>query len=250
MRGKLFVMGGWDPRSDGVSADVYMLDLGGGLWQWEKRRSMHTAKAFFFCKSVAGKIYVVGGCSLHDGPLKEPRPEVYDVENDQWELLPSISLSRLFHGLAVAGEQVLAYGLCGADGGEHTRFWRVFDPQTTQWTDWDCDLASCSNFLAGDYDLRDGVINKFDAGSKKWIPLAGKVESPTPKIGDSTCAHSFFVVSECTKPHAYATICEGDNRFLTLWRGDLDYPCMKVSWQQIELPGSLYLCSEMCYLKN
>lgn len=257
--GKLFVMGGWDPRSDAVSADVYMLDLGGGLWNWEKRQSMHTAKAFFHCKSVAGKIYVVGGSSSQNGLEEEPFPEIYDVESDRWDLLPRINLSRSFHynGLAVANKQVLAYGFCAAERGELVRFWRVYDPLTSKWADWDCDLASCSRVVAGDHDLRDGVINRFDIRSKKWLPFAGKVcgkawrwEAGKKVLCDSTCAHGFFVVTECSKPHVYATICEGENRCLSIWRGDLDYPYMTVSWQKIELPGNISMCSEMCYLRD
>lgn len=261
VHGKLFVMGGWDPRTDAVRPDVYMLDLAGGLWQWEKRSPMHTAKAFFFCKAAAGKIYVVGGSSSQNAGLdEEPLPEVYDVDTDTWELLPKISLSRSFHfnGLAlIAGSHILAYGFCTAERGELVSFWRVYDPVSADWSDYDCDLDSCSRVLAGDHDLRDGIINKFDRSSRKWVPMAGKVsgkswrwEGGQKVLSDSTCAHSLLVVSEASKPHVYATICEGDKRCLTIWRGDLDYYCMSVFWRQIELPGNLSMCSEMCYLRS
>lgn len=258
--GKLVVMGGWDPRTNAVSDEVYLLDLGSGFWQWEKRCSMHTAKAFFFSKSVAGKVYVVAGTSSAAGRDEEPFPEVYDVQTDTWDLLPRINISRSFHfnGLSAAGNHVLAYGFrhfSSGEGGELTRFWRVYDSVTRNWSDWDCDLSNCSRVLDGDHDLRDGIVHKFDAMRNKWRALAGKLSVQTCRweggkkvLSDSTCAHSFLVVTECSKPHVYATIWDGEDRCLRIWRGDLNYSYYNVSWQQIELPGSLSMCSEMCYL--
>eukprot|EP00249_Psilotum_nudum_P016768 c25980_g1_i1 orf=143-1315(-) len=256
---KLFVMGGWDPKTDGVSALVYMLDLGSGCWQWEKRCSMHTPKAFFYSKSMAGKIYVVGGSSSQSRTEEEPAPEVYDYKKDRWELLPKVSVSRLFHynGLAAVDCKVLAFGFCTSERGDMVNFWRIYDPIAKEWNDWDCDLARCSSLLAGDHDLRDGVVNKLDAASRTWTPFDGKVCTKTWRweggkkvISDSTCAHGFFVVTECSRPHVYATICEGDNRCLTIWRGDIDYKFRRVTWRKLQLPGSLSMCSEMSYLED
>lgn len=257
---KVFVMGGWDPRTDAVSAEVYMLDLGSGLWQWEKRTRMHTAKSLFFTKAVAGKIYVVGGASSQNHTDEEPLPEVYDVYNDRWDDLPRVTLSRSFNynGLAVVGCQILAFGFRSLDKGELVNFWRLYDPVSKTWGDWDCDHADCGNLLAGDHDLRDGIIYKLDSGSKKWISFDGRVCTKTWRweggkriVSDSSCAHNFFVVNDSSKPHAYATICEGENKTsLTIWRGDIDSRNRRLSWQRIEVPGDLSMCSEMCYLQD
>eukprot|EP00249_Psilotum_nudum_P005290 c18740_g1_i1 orf=340-1515(-) len=257
--GRLFVMGGWDPKTDNFSSEVYMLDLGSGLWEWEKRCSMHTAKAFFYCKSIAEKIYVVGGSSTQSRKDEEPLPEVYDSNRNQWDLLPKVTVSRSFHytGLAASSYEVLAYGFCTSERGELVNFWRVYDPHAKQWRDWNFDSSRCSNLLAGDHDLRDGIVNRLDTAKKSWTPFEGKVCTKTWRweghkkvMSDSTCAHSFFVVTESSRPHVYATICEGDNRCLTIWRGDMDYNSKRVAWAQLELPGSLSMCSEMCYVHS
>lgn len=267
---KLFVMGGWDPKTDAVSAEVFELDLGSGLWQWRRRKRMHTAKSLFFCKAVAGKIYVVGGASSYNQREEEPLPEVYDVAKDEWEVLPRVTLSRSFNynGLAVAGMQVVAFGFRSLEvskPGELVNFWRRYDPESKKWEDWDCadHARPCSNLLAGEHDLRDGFVNALDEQSKEWRQLKGRVCSKAWRweggrriAAYSCCAHNFMAVMGTKRPHVYATICEGEgegeseSRSLNIWRGDLDYSGGHVYWRQIHLPGSLSMCSEMCYLQD
>eukprot|EP00250_Pteridium_aquilinum_P030239 c40912_g1_i1 orf=3-1181(-) len=249
---KLFVMGGWDPKTNAVSAEVFELDLGSGLWQWRKRKSMHTSKSLFFCKAVAGKIYVVGGASSHNHREEEPLPEVYDAGRDEWEVLPRVTLSRSFkyNGLAVTGHQVVAFGFRSLDlskPGDLVNFWRLYDPVAKQWEDWDCvdHGCPCSNLLTGEHDLRDGFVNALDRCSKRWRRLDGRICSKAWRweggcriAVDSCCAHNFLAVICKQRPHVYATICEGEgegeseSRSLSIWRGDLDYSGSRVLWCQ------------------
>eukprot|EP00250_Pteridium_aquilinum_P000133 c10150_g1_i1 orf=628-1707(+) len=159
VNGKIFVMGGWDPRTDTVSPDVYMLDITAGLWEWEAKSPMNFPRAFFHCTSSADKVYVVGGTSVSH--VEDPDPEVYNVDTNTWELLPRVNKSRSFHfnGLALikGGNLVLTYGFCTTDRGELVGFRSAYDPAVGVWSDYECDEDNND-------DVKEGITSKFDNG--------------------------------------------------------------------------------------
>lgn len=169
VNGKIFVMGGWDPRTDAVHRDVYMLNIAAGLWEWEAMPPMHFSRAFFHCTSMANKIYIVGGTS---SPYN-PNPEVFNVDTHTWALLPRVGMSRGFHfnglSLVKGGNLLLCHGFCTTERGELISFRRAYDPVVGMWSDYECVE-----------DVKDDSVSKFDDGryiASKWDDEDGARES-------------------------------------------------------------------------
>ncbi|MCO5558834.1 hypothetical protein L7F22_012422 [Adiantum nelumboides] len=139
--GKIFVMGGWDPRTGAICADMYMLDIAAGLWRWEIVAPMHFRRACFHCISDAGRIYIVGGGSGSQNHDPDPDPEVYNVDNKTWELLPRVITSRYLHynGLSFIKQAnlLVAHGFCITERGELVRFRRAYSPEMCTWCDYE-----------------------------------------------------------------------------------------------------------------
>ncbi|XP_044498588.1 F-box/kelch-repeat protein SKIP20-like [Mangifera indica] len=91
-RGKLLLLGGWDPATLEPVPNVYVLDMVKGP-SWRRAAPMLVARSFFACAVVGGsKVYVAGGHDNQKNALKSA--EVYDVEADEWRMLPEMEEER------------------------------------------------------------------------------------------------------------------------------------------------------------
>lgn len=105
--GKLLLLGGWDPNTLEPVPHVYILDfIGGEACKWRRGASMSVPRSFFAC-AVAGpsnsNVCVAGGHDSQKNALRSA--EVYDVETDQWKMLPDMMEERdECQGLAWDGE--------------------------------------------------------------------------------------------------------------------------------------------------
>lgn len=167
VNGKIFVMGGWDPRTGAACARMYMLDIGAGLWRWETMPPMNFPRAFFHCISSAGRIFAVGGRGASCLPdlYPDPDPEAYNVDTQTWELLPTVVLSRSLHYNGVffveGANLLVTHGFCITERGEPVRFRRAYDPVTHAWRDHECEEGDDDVSL-----LEDSIRSKWVDGRR------------------------------------------------------------------------------------
>ncbi|KAJ6859675.1 F-box/kelch-repeat protein SKIP20 [Populus alba x Populus x berolinensis] len=94
--GKLLLLGGWDPTTLEPVPHVYILDLietTGAACKWRRGASMSVPRSFFACGVVGpSTVCVAGGHDSQKNALRSA--EVYDVETDQWEMLPDMIEER------------------------------------------------------------------------------------------------------------------------------------------------------------
>lgn len=89
---KLLLLGGWDPTTLEPVADVYVLDMAKSS-RWRRAAPMSVARSFFACAVVGStRVYVAGGHDNQKNALKSA--EVYDVEADEWKILPEMEEER------------------------------------------------------------------------------------------------------------------------------------------------------------
>ncbi|GKU92280.1 hypothetical protein SLEP1_g6030 [Rubroshorea leprosula] len=133
--GKLMLLGGWDPVTLEPVADVYILDLVSGGGRWRRAAPMSVPRSFFACAVVSGtKVYVAGGHDDQKNALRSA--EVYDVEEDRWEMLPDMAEERdECQGLSWDGDSrfwvVSGYGT--ERQGEFGSDAECYDPETGSW---------------------------------------------------------------------------------------------------------------------
>lgn len=133
--GKLLLLGGWDPDTLEPVSDVYILDLIGGA-RWRRAASMSVARSFFACGLVGqSMVYVAGGHDNQKNALQSA--EVYDVNADEWRLLPPMAEERdECQGLSWEGDSrfwVLS-GYSTEDQGRFRSDAECYDPKTESWS--------------------------------------------------------------------------------------------------------------------
>ncbi len=101
---------------------------------WTQGAPMPTARSEIAAAVLDGRIYVAGGLDTEGNPLAAF--EVYDPEDDKWEVAPSMPVA--LHHLGVAAQEGRVYVSGGYRG---TRFrpnvrgaW-VYDPETERWSE-------------------------------------------------------------------------------------------------------------------
>ncbi|KAG0488778.1 hypothetical protein HPP92_007589 [Vanilla planifolia] len=127
---KLVLIGGWNPTTLDPVADVRILDLTTG--EWRKGAPMSTARSFFACARVGGRIYVAGG---HDGMKNALRTaEMYDLAADVWEEIPAMADERdECRGVAVGGKFWAVSGYRTETQGRFDTAGECYDPASGQW---------------------------------------------------------------------------------------------------------------------
>ncbi|KFK35204.1 hypothetical protein AALP_AA5G254000 [Arabis alpina] len=132
--GKVLLLGGWDPETLQPVKDVFVLDFFAGVWK--RGKPMSAARSFFACASVGStKVYVAGG---HDDQKNALRTaEVYDVERDEWLMLPPMEEGRdECHGFSTGKD----FGFCVLSGygtetqGQFRSDAEVYDPVMNSWS--------------------------------------------------------------------------------------------------------------------
>ncbi|KAJ0977031.1 hypothetical protein J5N97_012505 [Dioscorea zingiberensis] len=129
-RGRVVVIGGWDPETLEPVAEVRVVDpVTGG---WRPGKAMGAARSFFGCGVAGGRVYVAGG---HDGQKNALRTtEAYDVEGDEWVALPDMGEERdECQGVGV-GDRFWAVSGYGTEGqGRFDPAAECYDPETERW---------------------------------------------------------------------------------------------------------------------
>ncbi|KAJ0035132.1 hypothetical protein Pint_26495 [Pistacia integerrima] len=133
--GKLLLLGGWDPTTLEPVPDVYVLDMVKGP-SWRRAAPMLVARSFFACAVVGGsKVFVAGGHDNQKNALKSA--EVYDVEADEWRMLPEMEEERdECQGMCLDGDDrfwvVSGYGT--ESQGRFRDDAECYDPATGIWS--------------------------------------------------------------------------------------------------------------------
>ncbi|RID61236.1 hypothetical protein BRARA_E00403 [Brassica rapa] len=199
--GKILLIGGWDPETLQPVKDVYVLELAGegSGRRWRKGASMNEARSFFACATVGStKVYVAGGHDDQKNALRSA--EVYDVEKDEWLMLPPMTEGRdECQGLAMGLQKAhlnfdkdgpLSAHLCdGYTVGKELRFCvlsgygtesqgrfrsdgEVYDPVTNSWSRienvWPFPDASPRGRVAGDIRGPSSKLWCFTDSKREW----------------------------------------------------------------------------------
>ncbi|XP_039126199.1 F-box/kelch-repeat protein At2g44130-like [Dioscorea cayenensis subsp. rotundata] len=131
VKGRVVVIGGWDPETLKPVGEVRVVDpVTGG---WRPGKAMREARSFFGCGVAGGRVYVAGGHDSQKNALKTA--EAYDVEDDEWVELPEMGEERdECQGLGVGGRfwAVSGYGTEGQ--GRFDPAAECYDPATGRWT--------------------------------------------------------------------------------------------------------------------
>ncbi|KAB5548526.1 hypothetical protein DKX38_011932 [Salix brachista] len=94
--GKLLLLGGWDPTTLEPVPHVFILDFigtTGAACNWRRGASMSVPRSFFACAVIGSStVCVAGGHDSQKNALRSA--EVYDVETDQWKMLPDMIEER------------------------------------------------------------------------------------------------------------------------------------------------------------
>ncbi|CAM6039584.1 unnamed protein product [Sphagnum compactum] len=286
-KGKLILMGGVpDSVREHESSEVYALDLGGGLWWWEKCASMHSTRAFSKSVFLAGQVYVLGGTCPG---------EVYDMEEDKWQRLPQMVDSQFFcNGVLGLETQILAYGYDIVDPGQITttasdivNSARILDTVSGCWSSVEFGHAKCcaavmdGNFI---FEMVRGFLIQHDTAANLYFVYDGKLEVQ-PKVNSEvdtkgtqsaaqmlSCQVHDLVVAEqvvdCDRPgllvYTLASLGQNDDMdshaCRSLWRAALNHPptiattLEPVVWEEILCPFLLTApsdsLSQMAYFSS
>lgn len=89
-RGKLVVIGGWDPESFNPVRDVFVYDF--TTRSWRQGKNMPDNRSFFAAGEVDGRVIIAGGHDENKNALSSAW--AYDVSNDKWTELTRMSQER------------------------------------------------------------------------------------------------------------------------------------------------------------
>ncbi|CAA7050559.1 unnamed protein product [Microthlaspi erraticum] len=136
--GKILLIGGWDPETLQPVKDVYVLEFAGegSGRRWRRGAPMNESRSFFACASIGStKVYVAGGHDDQKNALRSA--EVYDVEKDEWSMIPPMTEGRdECQGFAVGTD----LGFCVLSGygtesqGRFQSDAEIYDPATNSWS--------------------------------------------------------------------------------------------------------------------
>uniref|UniRef100_A0A0C9RXD3 TSA: Wollemia nobilis Ref_Wollemi_Transcript_6185_1785 transcribed RNA sequence n=1 Tax=Wollemia nobilis TaxID=56998 RepID=A0A0C9RXD3_9CONI len=129
---KLVLIGGWHPSKWEAMRSVFVYDFSFGSWR--QGADMPTLRSFFACSvSPDGRVCVAGG---HDDCKNALRAsEAYNVEEDQWEILPPMSQERdECQGVYLDAKFYVISGYTTESQGRFERSAEVFDPSTGSWS--------------------------------------------------------------------------------------------------------------------
>lgn len=135
---KLLLIGGWDPITLEPVPDVYVLDMVNNSSRWRRAKPMSVARSFFACAVVGAlTVCVAGG---HDGQKNALKSaEVYDVEADEWRMLPEMDEERdECQGVCLEGDRFFVVSGYGTESqGRFKPDAECYDPTTGSWSKFD-----------------------------------------------------------------------------------------------------------------
>ncbi|PON42948.1 F-box domain containing protein [Trema orientale] len=128
--GKLVVMGGWDPKTYGAVADVFVFDFAKN--RWSEAKPMPTKRSFFAVGSYSGRVYVAGGHDESKNALSSAW--AYDLARDEWTELARMSQGRdECEGVVINGEFWVVSGYGTESQGAFESSAEVYDIGSGQW---------------------------------------------------------------------------------------------------------------------
>ncbi|XP_020574359.1 F-box/kelch-repeat protein SKIP20 [Phalaenopsis equestris] len=186
VEGKLVLVGGWDPVTLDPVPDVRIVDLVTG--EWRIGRPMATARSFFACAALGGRVYVAGG---HDGLKNALRTaEVYDVEADEWAAIPAMVEERdESQGVVIEGRFWAVSGYGTERQGRFTDSAEWFDPEKGVWRSeegvWSEEGGSAACFAGGE---RLWCVGRRGAKEYRGGSVWKEAVQPPEGMKGSTCA--------------------------------------------------------------
>jgi len=123
--GDLLAIGGQTP--EGVTAAVERYDPEGDIWT--PLNDKPTSVAYVGAASIAGKVYVPGGCDAGSRPTDVV--EVYDPGEDAWREVAPLPAPRCAYALAAYDGGLYLFG--GWDGERYVSTAYAYAPETDTW---------------------------------------------------------------------------------------------------------------------
>ncbi|XP_050369538.1 F-box/kelch-repeat protein At2g44130-like [Argentina anserina] len=129
-RGKLVVMGGWDPATYQPVTDVSVYDF--TTCRWRKGKAMPSKRSFFAIGSRGSRVYIAGGHDESKNALKSAW--VYDLRRDEWAELAGMERERdECQGVVVGDEFWVVSGYGTASQGAFEGGAEVLDLGSGRW---------------------------------------------------------------------------------------------------------------------
>uniref|UniRef100_A0A7N0TRU4 F-box domain-containing protein n=1 Tax=Kalanchoe fedtschenkoi TaxID=63787 RepID=A0A7N0TRU4_KALFE len=171
---ELVVMGGWDPKTFGVSRCVFVYSFVTATWR-RGADMPEPARSFFGCAAdgVRRTVYVAGG---HDGGKNALRSVLaYDVAKDEWMEVGDMASERdECHAVVHRGKLHVIGGYCSDMQGRFEKSAEIFDLEGMQWEseigeflDGATCHKACTAYGSDLYTCRKGHVAVRD-GERKW----------------------------------------------------------------------------------
>uniref|UniRef100_A0A7N1A3N8 F-box/kelch-repeat protein SKIP4 n=1 Tax=Kalanchoe fedtschenkoi TaxID=63787 RepID=A0A7N1A3N8_KALFE len=176
MGSKIYLLGGCSWTEDS-SGQVYCFDT--ATSSLCKVASLTTARCYFACEALNGKMYAIGGMS---SPSTDARSsEAYDPETNSWASFPNPAMFCYIHDSTVMDGKIYIRGRTSVVSPIREA---VYEPSSNTWEHVDSDMASG---LKGPSVVVDGTIYVLDQTfgtklvmwhkeSRLWIPI-GRLSS-------------------------------------------------------------------------
>jgi N-acetylneuraminic acid mutarotase len=123
--GKLYVVGGVEPRGVTTRLDVYDI----ARRRWSRGPDMEVAREHLGAAALGRSVYVLAGRTAAGNLTAAER---FDTRSRAWERLPEMDRDRGGNSAAAAGGRVVVFG--GEEGAGTIREVEAFDPRTRRWT--------------------------------------------------------------------------------------------------------------------
>lgn len=191
VKGRLVVVGGWNPATWETLRSVYVFNF--STWTWRRASDMLSTRSFFACASVDDFVFVAGG---HDNTKRVlPSAERYNIQSDSWEVLPRMHEYRDECMEAVMGGKFYAIsGYPRLMHCQHVTSAEVYDPLKRSWSRIEnllnvgpCVVVSAAERL---YAVRDQELLSYRSNDNTWR-LLDKLPEGDEGISAALCMTSF-----------------------------------------------------------
>lgn len=184
---------------------------------------MPTARSFFACTAMEGKILVAGGHDHNKNALR--KAEMYDVATDMWESLPDMTLERdECKAACLNGKLTVVSGFSTESQGQFLASAESFDPVEKKWEMvdkfWPAGRPpSCIVRFGGQlYALLDGNLVRYKGSG--WEPVLAlpdgvKVPACATPLSDGILVVGFGSTGQ---PVNVVRCCVGTGSSSGVWR--------------------------------
>ena len=162
-QGQLLAIAGQTP--EGVTAAVEAYDPRADVWTPLSEKP--TPLAYVGAATVAGEVYVPGGCDAESQPTRGV--EVYEVETDTWRRASPLPEPRCAYALVAQGEEIYLFG--GWDGERYVSTAYAYAAETDEWRELPSMVVSRGFAGAASLDDELYVVGGYD-GDKELTACA------------------------------------------------------------------------------